>query len=428
MTAHDLFEGWFYYGGALRLASTLGWGLQMLRSDARRLGLREASDKLEGAWSNLAAQYLVTPYCKHSALTHPGLPTYVLDWLEHDKPGEYWESMDVSKSVAEIEVPALHLSGWYDTYLKGSLDGFLALRAQAGTKHARDNQYLVAGPWIHIPWGDRIGSHSLGPAAALDTDALLLRWCNHWLKDTGEFAEDPPIRHYALQQDRWHSARNFAEPTYVLYLRSAGRANSSKGNGVLTPMWPKEPEPPDIFIYDPEVPVSAPGGPASAPGPLNQATLELGNNVLIYTSAPLDAAMHIFGSVEVSLFAASSAPETDFVVKLVCVRPGGEATFISIGVARSKYLFGPSYRGDTPTLWRFTLDPTSCVFNAGERIRIEIASCAYPLYDRNPGSMVTPGLADSWNWQRSTQTIYHDISRISAIYLPVIRPDNEDLA
>ena len=56
MTACDLYHGWFYHHGALRLASTLGWGLQMLKADARRMRLREASDRLEQAWANLAAQ------------------------------------------------------------------------------------------------------------------------------------------------------------------------------------------------------------------------------------------------------------------------------------------------------------------------------------------------------------------------------------
>ena len=72
--------------------------------------------------------------------------------------------------------------------------------------HARDHQYLIAGPWVHIPWGDQIGEVNFGPEALLDTDAILLRWFNHWLKDSGEFAEEPRIRHFSLFENRWHSA------------------------------------------------------------------------------------------------------------------------------------------------------------------------------------------------------------------------------
>jgi uncharacterized protein len=425
MTAHDLYRGWFYHNGALRLASTLGWGLQMLKADARRLGLREASERLERAWANLAAQYLETPYAAHPAIRSEGLPSYVRDWMEHDAPGEYWTAMDVSERLAKIRVPALHVSGWYDTYLTGSVEGFLALRSQAGSAEAREHQYLVAGPWVHIPWGDWIGGQALGAAANLDTDALHLRWFNHWLKDTGEFAGDPRVRHFAMDfargEGRWHGADEWpGGGTYVLYLHSGGRANSSKGDGALSfaPPDADSEEPPDVFVYDPEVPVAAPGGVAAVSGPLNQAAMELGNNVLVFTAPELEEPLHIFGSATVELHCATSAASADLVAKLICLRPGGEAIFLSIGIARSGSLFD-AYAADTPRLWRFALAPTSCVFAAGDRIRIEIASSAYPLYDRNPSTAVAPRLADSWSWQRSTQTMYHDSMRPSCIRLHV---------
>src|ERR1700722_11342567 len=235
MTPHDLYHGWFYNNGALRLASTLAWGLQMLKVDARRLRLREASDRLEQAWANLAAQTSALPLCDHPALHGEGLPQYVLDWFDHADSGAYWQALDVSESVNRICVPALHVSGWYDTYMKGSIDGFRALSSNAGTALARENQYLVAGPWVHIPWGDRVGSADLGTEALLDTDALLLRWFNHWLKDSGEFANEPRIRHFVLGENRWRRANAFPGNTdRTYYLSSGGRANSRKGNGLLS--------------------------------------------------------------------------------------------------------------------------------------------------------------------------------------------------
>ena len=419
MTAHDLYEGWFYCNGAMRLASTLGWGLQMLKEDARRLGLRKASDLLEGAWASLPAQYLETPYGKHPAIHAQGLPSYARDWMEHDAPDSYWQRMDISKTLSKIRVPALHISGWYDTYLKGSIDGFRAMRANAGSAEARDQQYLVAGPWVHIPWSDRIGAHSFGEAATLDTDSLLLRWFNHWLKDTNEFSREPRIRHFALNDNSWHRAVDLPVPSHALYLKSFGRANSSKGDGVLTSAEPKSTEAPDVFVYDPEVPVIAPGGLKAAAGPANQAALESGNNLLVYTTSALTAPLHVFGSVEVALYATTSADTADMVVKLVCLRGIGEAQFVCIGIARSTYLFGSKYCGDEEYLWKFSLEPTSCVFAVGDRLRIEIASSAYPLYDRNPGNQIPARDADSWNWRRSTQTIFHDAGRPSMIRLPI---------
>lgn len=429
-TAHDLFRGWFYQNGALRLAASLGWGLQLLKADARREGLPETSERLERAWADLPGQYLETPYGTHPAIQSEGLPDYVCDWFAHDKPGPYWAEQDVSETVGRIGVPSLHISGWYDTYLTGSIAGYLALRERAATPHARDHQYLVAGPWIHIPWGDRIGATYLGSEANLDTDALHLRWFNHWLKDSGEFAMEPRVRHFALDfagsNGRWHSADEWpSELTRTLYLHSQGLANSSKGDGTLLAEAPVTAQPPDVFIYDPEVPVPAPGGFANTSGPLNQALLELGNNVLVYTSGEFEAPTHIFGSPQVELFCAISAAHADLTAKLVCVRPSGEAIFVGIGIARSSMLF-PEYAADTAHLWRFEIAPTSCLFAAGDRIRLEIASSAYPLFDRNPSTVVPAREASPWNWQRSTQRIFHDPEKPSCLRLHVVDPERKE--
>jgi len=421
MSACDLYHGWFYYNGALRLASTLGWGLQMLKGDARRLRLREASDRLESAWSNLAAQTSVLPIREHPALHGEGLPKYVLDWLDHDQPSEYWTELDVSQRLSAINVPALHISGWYDTFLHGGVQGFLNLSNYAGSEFAREHQYLIAGPWQHIPWGDRIGSVDFGPDALFDTDSILLRWFNHWLNNSGEFGGEPRVRHFVLGENRWRQAEAFPEkPNHLLYLHSAGRANSRKGDGALSGVKPTVDEPCDIFIYDPEVPVLAPGGPAAQSGQFDQAPLELGSNLLLYTTETLSQPMWVFGFPLVALFCATSSAHADFTAKLVRVRPNGAAEFICMGIARSSRLFRErGYSAGKIHLWDFLLDPTSCRFDAGDRIRLEIASSAFPLYDKNPGTDVPPCRATSWDWRRSTQTVFHNPACSSSLYLPV---------
>ena len=421
MTAHDLYHGWFYHHGALRLASSLGWGLQMLRADARRLHLREASDRLERAWAHLAAQNSVLPFSEHPALQGEGLPRYVGDWFDHPEPCEYWTSRDVSEKLDRIRVPALHISGWYDTYLKGSIDGFRELCERAGSAFAREHQYLVAGPWQHIPWGDCIGPANFGPDALLDTDAILLRWFNHWLKDSSEFSSEPRIRHFVLGENCWLQVDTWpTKANHALYLHSAGRANSRKGDGILSTNPPSADEPCDVFVYDPEVPVTAPGGPAAARGQFDQAVLETGNNVLVYTTAPLKDALRVFGTPRVSLYCATSAGHTDFTAKLIRVRPGGAAEFLCIGIARSAWLFAKtSYAADIVHHWEFDLEPTSCSFAAGDCIRLEVASSAFPLYDRNPASGVVSSRATSWDWRLSTQIVHHSSRYPAALYLPV---------
>lgn len=425
MTAADLYHGWFYHQGALRLSSTLGWGIQMLREDARRLGLREASDRLEAAWANFRSQSVVTPYGSHPAIADPALPSYVRDWIAHRQPDKvsetFWSELDISTRIDRIQIPALHISGWYDTYLEGSIAGYRALRKEAGTEFAREHQYLLAGPWVHIPWGDRVGDRNLGCEANLDTDTILLRWFNHWLKDSGEFEQEPRVRHFALGANKWLTASEWPEHSELtLYLHSEGNANSRNGDGSLDSDMPTAEEPRDVLVYDPEVPVTAPGGTQSMSGPFDQAVIEMGNNLLTFTSAPLTSSLQILGQPHLTIFAATSASDADLTAKLIRVLPDGRADFICIGVARSSWLFQVGeYKADTIQRWQFTLEPTSIIFAQGDCVRLEIASSAFPLYDRNPSTAVAPQDADNWNWQRSTQQVAHTPAYPSALHLPV---------
>jgi putative CocE/NonD family hydrolase len=165
--------------------------------------------------------------------------------------------------------------------------------------------------------------------------------------------------------------------------------------------------------------VLAPGGPGALGGSYNLAALELGNNVLVYTTEPLSEPVAIFGSAQLILYCAASAKTTDFTAKLVRVRPDGRADFVCIGIARSDFLFDATFMPDAIHRWEFELEPTSCRFEAGDCIRLEIASSVFPLYDRNPGSGVPSPQATSWDWTRSTQFVYHDEARPSALHLPL---------
>ena len=164
----------------------------------------------------------------------------------------------------------------------------------------------------------------------------------------------------------------------------------------------------------------APGGPQALSGAFDQAAMEMGNNLLIYTSEPVLEETEIFGQPQIKLYAATSATNGDFTAKLVRVQPDGRAEFVSIGIARSTWLFGDgAYAADLVHEWNFTLEPVAFVLAAGDRVRLEIASSAFPLYDRNPSTTVSPADADNWNWARSTQQILHSDAYPSAVYLPV---------
>ena len=427
MTAVDLYQGWFYHGGMFRLAGGMGWATQMLRGDAIRAGLAPQSEKLERAWSSLASSYAQAPYGAPSHLTDEALPTYYRDWIQHDSASSYWSDQDISARYEKIEVPALHVAGWYDTYLQGSLDGYVALRAHAGTEAGRANQYLIAGPWQHIPWDRRIGDQDLGPDAVLDTDAILLRWFNHWLKRDDSFAHEPRVRIFNLGANSWQNLPDWPPaPDQIkevpLYLGSEGKANSGHGDGRLDWQNPVSNQKRDVLVVDPEVPLSAPGGNTAAPGAFRQDRLEAGNNVLVYRSEPLPRPLHVCGNPRVQVFISSSSAECDVVAKLTRIDLQDQTWNVCLGAARAKTLFrNEPLLADAPTRWTISLEATSCIFEAGERIGLEIAGTAFPLLDRSSNRVgISAREAGPMNWQRVTLQILHDDQFTSGLILPVL--------
>lgn len=431
-TAGDLFHGWFYHHGAFRLASGLGWATQMLKADARRLKSPKASETLEAAWQSLPSAYAAAPYGKLKHLSARGLPTYYRDWTGKREAGAWWARHDISTRHDKITIPALHVWGWFDTYLHGSELLYRELCEKAGTPEARTNQYVIAGPWTHIPWSRFAGESDLGASAVLDTDAVLLRWFNHWLKDSGEFAEEPKIRAFVLGENRWHALDSWpaiagidskgkaGAPVATLFLDSAGRANSSKGDGTLSAQPPAADSPRDMFVYEPEVPVGAPGTNA-APGQFNQARADSMNNVLVYTGPALESRVHVCGSPRVSLFATSRSTHADLYARLERVLADGRVLNVCHGIARSSWLFRETgFEADAIHHWEFDLEPTSCVFAEGDRIRLVVSGSAFPLYDRNPGSAVPPHLATPRDWLQNQQQILHDAEHPSCIALPIV--------
>ena len=143
-----------------------------------------------------------------------------------------------------------------------------AFRTRSAALSRAKINILIAGPWIHIPWGDRIGAADFGAEALLDTDEILLRWFNHWLKDSGEFASEPKIRHFVLGENRWRKAERVAAPREIRALSAQRRQSkfAQRRWRCSRERRPQIEEPRDVFVYDPEVPVLAPGGPAALAG------------------------------------------------------------------------------------------------------------------------------------------------------------------
>ena len=212
------------------------------------------------------------------------------------------------------------------------------------------------------------------------------------------------------------------------YFHSQGRANSLYGDGTLDVQLPTAQEPPDRFTYDPGKPVPTLGGnnccwtETTPMGPFDQRPGERRDDVLVYTSAPLETDLEVTGPVIARLFVSTSARDTDFTAKLVDVHPNGRAINVCDGIVVSRHresLEKPSLL--TPgKLYELEVDlwATSQVFQRGHRLRVEVSSSNFPRFARNLNTGETPGT--STRIVKADQTVYHDPSRPSHIRLPVI--------
>ena len=418
MTAFDLYSGWFYRDGILQLSTTLGWASQMLREDARRMDAASEA-ALERNWLNPGQLSSALPIRDVAPIVNEDIPAYGRDWIANSDYNAYWAEFDLLPRIAELDLPMFHISGWYDFYLRGSVDGFRAMAA------AHPNQVLYAGPWQHLPWGEHVGGVDLGPAAAPDTDAVMAAWFHHWLDhdDVAEPAPLPPVKYFVLGRNQWAESLTWppaATTAQTWFLQSTTRANSRYGNGKLDPHTSGGPE--DLFTYDPEVPVLAPGGNRGgnvAFGPHDLAAQQEGNNLLVYTSTPFPNPLVIAGDPRCELHVKSSARRTHFVVRLSRVSPDGSAQFLTLGATDVVDADAPE--GKTVLL---KLDPIAVEFAAGDCIRMDVASSAFPLLIRSPNTATDPAQVNApREFRRALQVVYHDDARPSALILPTLKVD-----
>ena len=414
MSAADLYDGWFYRSGIPRLATTLSWGTQMSREDAWRAGADTTARALEDAWTapgNLARQL---PHAATDPLARPDAPPYPMDWLAHPSRDAYWDALDRADALARARVPVFHLAGYYDFYLRGS-----ELAYACREDPSRD--FFLLGPWKHIPWERWLGGVDLGEAARPDTDRILVDWFNAQL-GRGAAETLTGVRYFVLGENAWRVAERWPPPaaTATWHLNSGGNANSSFGDGCLTPESPGA-APPDHFVYDPGVPVTAPGGMNPAWAPVDLREQQQGNNMLVYDSAPLDQPATLAGNAELMLHVASTAPCTDVVARLSWLRPDGSARFLCLAAEPVALADAAETDEDgaVPVTLRF--DATAVRLPAGHALRLDIASSAFPRLARHPNTREDRlRVAAPTGFRKARQTIFHDAERPSRLNLPWI--------
>lgn len=439
-TASDYYDGWTYEGGEWRLAFIEPWASSLAATAAADRGDAALAGQLDSIADQRSRWQDFRPYEQFEPM-HPGDPIvapWFFDWIRHSVRDDYWKQWSIRDRYRTVTVPVLDFEGWYDAFLAGGVENFTGMVAGGGSEHARRNQRLVIGPWDHLGWG-RPGSGATNPtlaalAAGGDSpiNELMLEWFNHFLKGhDSKVSGQPEVDYFVMGANRWKKASAWPIPgtrptTY--YLTGPGASSTHDRLGRLSTEAPKAPQQPDHYVYDPLDPVPSLGGhsccgASTGPqGPLDQYAAEERSDVLTYTTDPMAADTEITGPMEVKLWAASTAPDTDFTAKVVAVAPDGSTMNLNNGIIRASFrdsLEHPSLIvPGQPYQYTIHVWPTSYLAKAGYRIRLEVSSSDFPQYAPNPNT--GEPLGRSTATQPATQTILHDPEHPSAVTLPIV--------
>jgi len=424
-------------------------GSRASRDPATRTVLQEAARNVRQYLENLPLRKGMTPI-----RLAPEYEEWLVYAMGHGENDQYWKQPGfgvVDQVAAYKDVPVCLVGGWYDSWGRSTTANYEALsRAKKGPVK------LIMGPWIHGQQ-DRSahGQVDFGPAAAIDGLAFRLRWYDRWLKGLPNGVEnDAPVRIFVmgggseaaapegrhLHGGRWRDEREWplARTRFTPYYLHP--------DGTLAPTPPDTPTASTTYEFDPRDPVPTIGGNISSGDGImlqgawdqkcgehvwncrNQLPLSARRDVLVFLTPPLAEDTEVTGPIDVKLWASSSTVDTDFTAKLIDVHPptpdfpAGIDMGVEDGIVRARFrnsleraeLMRPG------EVYEFTirLYPTSNLFRAGHRIRLDISSSNFPRFDVNPNT--GEPLNAHRRMAKAVNTIYHDRAHPSHVVLPVI--------
>ncbi|MBE7384300.1 MAG: CocE/NonD family hydrolase [Leptolyngbya sp. SIO1E4] len=396
MVGYHPHEDWAYEQGALLLQAGLGWAIQLAAETARLKSDLVAFQALYQASRQLPLQEEITA-CPE-VLTQYAPDSFWHDWVNRPQPDDYWHT--ITPQLAAVDLPMLHIGGWFDPYLRGDVRLYQEMVCRSRFPHP-----LLIGPWGHIPWGRKVGARDFGPAAESPVDRLQVDWFNQLLndQDTGILAA-APVTLFEMGRDRWRPFTEWPQTAGQTWqLDSDGLASMRQQSGRLVPM--TEPgiladtassdspgfgkaggEAPkataiDTLVHDPWRPVPSLGGHAAIPsGSFDRSALDCRSDVLTYTSSPLTEPLSVAGHVEVVVCGRCDRPSFDLCCTVSEVMANGSAYILTQGYRRFT-----TQSNDWAT-YRLTLQPTCFCIPAGHALRLSISAAGYPAYALNPGT------------------------------------------
>ena len=364
------------------------------------------------------------------------LARFVRGGFERGVDDGSWDYLNVEDKYESVDVPTFHIGGWYDCFIGETLRQYEAMKERSREAGMRQPRLLV-GPWTHGDFGSTFGELDFGIGSSGlflnyrgDLTDAHLRWFDATLKgDESALDSTPPVQVFVMGENRWRGYEEWPVPGSRVeewHLISDGSLRREPG---------EEGDEPARYDYDPEDPVPTVGGSVLMAdihrlGPRDQRSIESRPDVLVYTGPVLQDPYTVIGSVYVTLFAASSAPDTDFVARLVDVYPDGRAICVTDGIlrasARESYPAPGVIRAVAPTpiepdkVYEYVIDlwATGITFLPGHKMRVEITSSSHPRWERNLNT--GESAVHSSRTEVAHQTVFHDARRRSRISLTVL--------
>lgn len=344
------------------------------------------------------------------------------EWFQHPHYDDYWRAEDCTLHFDKMNVPCFTIGSWYDFMNQGSIASFQGRQKQGGPQ-SRGQQQLVIGPWLHgrNNKGNKVGQLEYPSNAAWPAQKHMVQWFNHYLKgiDNG-IDRDAPVRYYVMgavgEADApgnvWRAADDFppaVTETSLYFQADAG----------LSAVAPTDMHAQTSYVSDPLQPMQIPGN--AFPGAADARDFEKQSEVRTFTTDILTEPMEWTGRIFVELFVASTAPDTDFIVRVSDVYPDGRSILIVDYPWRARYRAGfereQLMRPGEVCKIAFPVGWLSQNFNRGHRIRVTVASTGAPLYEPNPQN----GKPLTIDWPSdatvATNTIYHNAKHASRIIL-----------
>jgi predicted acyl esterase len=370
-----------------------------------------------GAWRKA----LVEDWLRATNMSDVNLKTFVA----HPRYDAFWDDLNPEAQAARVNAPGVFVGGWYDIFLQGTIDSFVAIQEHGGPR-ARGRCRLVIAPIAHGPFNELKYPANV---AKLPRSADALSWFDHALcgKDNA-VAREKPVQYYVMGDptdaaapgNYWRAADSWPPPAAVtpFYLHPDGklvRGAPPAGDGSRS------------YPYDPEKPVPTVGGQELFldRGPKDQRKVESRPDVLVFTTDVLDKPVEVTGRISAKLFISSDCSDTDFTVKLTDVYPDGRSMLVTDGIRRARYRrsFEREDFLKPGEVYELAVDlwSTSLVFNKGHRIRVDVSSSNAPRFEPNPNT--GHAFRADKETRVATNTVCFSHDRPSHVLLPVVTAD-----